>query len=69
MRAQEFTEPSAAGIILYAEDTGRWGLQQRSDSVNDPGLWAATIWLSQRSPEFNQQHAGQEVEVLPVQQQ
>jgi hypothetical protein len=30
---------------------------------------AATIWLSQRSPEFNQQHAGQEVEVLPVQQQ
>jgi 8-oxo-dGTP pyrophosphatase MutT (NUDIX family) len=41
MRAQEFTEPSAAGIVLYAEDTGRWGLQQRSDSVNDPGLWAA----------------------------
>jgi hypothetical protein len=41
MRAQEFTEPGAAGIILYAEDTGRWGLQQRSDSVNDPGLWAA----------------------------
>ena len=41
MRAQEFTQPSAAGIILYAEDTGHWGLQQRSDSVNDPGLWAA----------------------------
>lgn len=41
MRAKEFTEPTAAGIILYAEDTGRWGLQQRSDTVGDPGLWAA----------------------------
>ena len=48
MRAQEFTQPSAAGIILYAEDTGRWGLQQRSDSVNDPGLWAA--WGGGREP-------------------
>jgi len=48
MRAQEFTEPGAAGIILYAEDTGRWGLQQRSDSVNDPGLWAA--WGGGREP-------------------
>jgi hypothetical protein len=28
---------------------------------------AASHWLSQRSPEFNQHHAGQEVEVLPVQ--
>ena len=28
---------------------------------------AASNWLSQRSPEFNQHHAGQEVEVLPVQ--
>jgi 8-oxo-dGTP pyrophosphatase MutT (NUDIX family) len=41
MRAREFTEPGAAGCILYAEDTGRWGLQQRSDTVGDPGLWAA----------------------------
>ena len=41
MRAAEFTEPTAAGIVLYAEDTGRWGLQQRSDSVNDPGVRAA----------------------------
>ena len=48
MRAQEFTEPGAAGIVLYAEDTGRWGLQQRSDSVNDPGLWAA--WGGGREP-------------------
>jgi GNAT superfamily N-acetyltransferase len=31
----------AAGIILYAEDTGRYGLQQRSDDINDPGMWAA----------------------------
>ena len=28
---------------------------------------AASNWLSQRSPEFNQAHVGQEVEVLPVQ--
>lgn len=41
MRAHEFDQPGAAGCILYAEDTGRWGLQQRSDTVNDPGVWAA----------------------------
>jgi 8-oxo-dGTP pyrophosphatase MutT (NUDIX family) len=34
--------------VLYAEDTGRWCLQQRSDSVNDPGLWAA--WGGGREP-------------------
>jgi len=28
----------------------------------------ASHWLSQRSPEFNQAHAGQEAEVVPVQQ-
>ena len=38
----------AAGIILYAEDTGRFGLQQRSDTVNDPGVWAA--WGGGRKP-------------------
>lgn len=48
MRAKEFTEPSAAGCILYAEDTGRWGLQQRSDTVDDPGMWAA--WGGGREP-------------------
>ncbi len=48
MRAREFTEPTAAGCILYAEDTGRWGLQQRSDNINDPGLWAA--WGGGREP-------------------
>ena len=48
MRAQEFTEPRAAGIILYAEDTGRYGLQQRSNSINDGGLWAA--WGGGREP-------------------
>jgi 8-oxo-dGTP pyrophosphatase MutT (NUDIX family) len=41
MRSKEFTNPGSAGILLYAEDTGRYGLQQRSDSVNDPGVWAA----------------------------
>jgi hypothetical protein len=41
MRSQEFTNPGSAGILLYAEDTGRYGLQQRSDSVSDPGVWAA----------------------------
>ena len=41
MRSQEFTNPGSAGILLYAEDTGRYGFQQRSDSVSDPGVWAA----------------------------
>jgi 8-oxo-dGTP pyrophosphatase MutT (NUDIX family)/GNAT superfamily N-acetyltransferase len=40
MRAREFTEPSAAGCILRASDTGRYCLQQRSDSVSDPGVWS-----------------------------
>lgn len=48
MRAHEFDQPQAAGCILYAEDTGRWGLQQRSDTVNDPGVWAA--WGGGREP-------------------
>lgn len=41
MRAHEFTDQGAAGIVLYAEDTGRYCLQQRSNEINDPGLWAA----------------------------
>lgn len=48
MRVREFAEPRAAGIVLYAEDTGRYGLQQRSDSINDGGLWAA--WGGGREP-------------------
>jgi 8-oxo-dGTP pyrophosphatase MutT (NUDIX family) len=48
MRAHEFADQGAAGIILYAADTGRYGLQQRSDSINDPGLWAA--WGGGREP-------------------
>lgn len=48
MRAAEFDQPGAAGCILYAEDTGRWCLQQRSDTVGDPGLWAA--WGGGREP-------------------
>ena len=48
MRAHEFADQGAAGIILYAEDTGRYGLQQRSDSINDPGMWAA--WGGGREP-------------------
>jgi 8-oxo-dGTP pyrophosphatase MutT (NUDIX family) len=48
MRANEFTEPQAAGCILYAEDTGRWGLQQRSDTVSDPGVWST--WGGGREP-------------------
>jgi 8-oxo-dGTP pyrophosphatase MutT (NUDIX family) len=41
MRAHEFAQPSAAGCILRAADTGRWCLQQRSDSVSDPGVWSS----------------------------
>ena len=48
MRAREFTEPQAAGCIIRAEDTGRWCLQQRSDSVSDPGVWAT--WGGGREP-------------------
>lgn len=40
MRANEFTQPRSAGCIIVAEDTGRWCLQQRSDTVSDPGLWS-----------------------------
>jgi 8-oxo-dGTP pyrophosphatase MutT (NUDIX family) len=38
---EEDDSQGAAGIVLYAEDTGRYGLQQRSETVNDAGLWAA----------------------------
>jgi 8-oxo-dGTP pyrophosphatase MutT (NUDIX family)/GNAT superfamily N-acetyltransferase len=48
MRAHEFSDQGAAGIVLYAEDTGRYGLQQRSETVNDPGMWAA--WGGGRDP-------------------
>ena len=37
---KEDIAPQAAGCVLYAEDTGRWGFQQRSDSVTDPGVWS-----------------------------
>lgn len=47
-RVWEDRGQGAAGIILYAEDTGRYGLQQRSDSINDPGQWAA--WGGGREP-------------------
>ena len=48
MRAQEFTQPQAAGCILIAADTGRWCLQQRSDTVSDPGIWST--WGGGREP-------------------
>ena len=40
MRAYEFAQPRAAGCVIMAEDTGRWCLQQRSDTVSDPGVWS-----------------------------
>jgi len=48
-RVWEDRGQGAAGIILYAEDTGRYGLQQRSDHINDPGQWAA--WGGGRKPD------------------
>ena len=48
MRATEFTQPQAAGCIIVAEDTGRWCLQQRSDTVSDPGVWST--WGGGREP-------------------
>ena len=40
MRATEFTQPPSAGCIVVAADTGRWCLQQRSNTVTDPGVWS-----------------------------
>ena len=40
MRLYEFDRPRAAGCIIRAADTGRWCLQQRSNSVTDPGVWS-----------------------------
>jgi 8-oxo-dGTP pyrophosphatase MutT (NUDIX family) len=40
MRATEFTQPGSAGCIIVAADTGRWCLQQRSNTVTDPGVWS-----------------------------
>ncbi len=48
MRAEEFTEPQAAGCIIVARDTGRWCLQQRSEAVTDPGVWST--WGGGREP-------------------
>jgi len=48
MRAREFTEPQSAGCIIVAADTGRWCLQQRSDTVTDPGVWST--WGGGREP-------------------
>ncbi len=48
MRALEFTQPRAAGCIIVAEDTGRWCLQQRSNTVSDPGVWST--WGGGREP-------------------
>jgi 8-oxo-dGTP pyrophosphatase MutT (NUDIX family) len=37
---EDYAEPQAAGCVIVAEDTGRWCLQQRSDTVSDPGVWS-----------------------------
>lgn len=37
---EDTTQPGSAGCIIVAEDTGRWCLQQRSDTVSDPGVWS-----------------------------
>ena len=38
--SEDAAEPQAAGCIIIAEDTGRWCLQQRSNTVSDPGVWS-----------------------------
>jgi 8-oxo-dGTP pyrophosphatase MutT (NUDIX family) len=45
---EESLQPDAAGCIIVAEDTGRWCLQQRSDTVSDPGVWST--WGGGREP-------------------
>lgn len=47
MRFREF-QTQGAGCLLVAQDTGRWCLQQRSDSVSDPGVWST--WGGGREP-------------------
>jgi 8-oxo-dGTP pyrophosphatase MutT (NUDIX family)/predicted GNAT family acetyltransferase len=47
MRFHEF-QTQGAGCLLVAQDTGRWCLQQRSDSVSDPGVWST--WGGGREP-------------------
>lgn len=37
---EEHAAPQSAGCVIVAEDTGRWCLQQRSDTVTDPGVWS-----------------------------
>ena len=46
--AEEFDGPTAAGCIVVAEDTGRWCLQQRSNTVSEPGVWST--WGGGREP-------------------
>ena len=46
--SEDINEPLAAGCVIVAEDTGRWCLQQRSNTVNDPGLWST--WGGGREP-------------------
>jgi 8-oxo-dGTP pyrophosphatase MutT (NUDIX family) len=41
-------QPRAAGCVIVAADTGRWCLQQRSNSVSDPGVWST--WGGGREP-------------------
>lgn len=38
--ASKLAQPRSAGCIIVAEDTGRLCLQQRSDTVSDPGVWS-----------------------------
>jgi 8-oxo-dGTP pyrophosphatase MutT (NUDIX family)/GNAT superfamily N-acetyltransferase len=46
-------QPRAAGCVIVAADTGRWCLQQRSNSVSDPGVWST--WGGGREPGENLQ--------------
>jgi 8-oxo-dGTP pyrophosphatase MutT (NUDIX family)/GNAT superfamily N-acetyltransferase len=46
-------QPRAAGCVIVAADTGRWCLQQRSNSVSDPGVWST--WGGRREPGENLQ--------------
>jgi 8-oxo-dGTP pyrophosphatase MutT (NUDIX family) len=45
---ENYAGPQSAGCIIVAEDTGRWCLQQRGDSVSDPGVWST--WGGGREP-------------------
>jgi len=75
LQQQRAAAARAADTAHQAASSGqRWNIMMGDQQVftltaatQGEANRAASHWLSQRSPEFNQYHAGQEVEVIPAQ--